>query len=264
MLRVNLKKITFFSIFICYPYFVKATDYYSMPGENLSKITNPQNGDRLIVHSTSRKSHCCSIWEISLPNDVSLGNITASGSLVPIVSKNRGADYPFITFLGNDEGLNRKCFYHEDDNPASSLKAFEISIQKNFNFPLLGAYYKCEETTLYGSFNTSVTDFNFVEITNSLPSTSSTTGLVSGKILVKDSITNNIIADRAFTVSSGRRLDVDIHSISGPGKFGTITIYHDGPPGALSATTSQYKIRTLNPLDFEPVSQTEFTTHGIN
>ncbi len=94
---------------------------------------------------------------------------------------------------------------------------------------------QCVETSLYGSFNTSVNNFNFLEVTNTANST------INGFITATSFDGQTVIDARAFSVEANKRLDVDIHTPAGANNFGTIKVTHDGPFGSIMATTSYYK-----------------------
>jgi hypothetical protein len=119
----------------------------------------------------------------------------------------------------------------------------------------------CRETTLLGGFNTSVTDFNFLELTNSL---NSNNGTITGTVVARNAISDTEILNVGFTINPGDRSDIDIHSAAGPGAFGPVFVCHDGPPNSVVAVMSQYNITSQAPLEFEPVAQTVFQTIGGN
>ena len=115
-----------------------------------------------------------------------------------------------------------------------------------------------EVTTLYGNYNTSVSEFNFLELTarTSLP-----TSTVTGTIRLKSSVTG-IATTQPFsfsldsTTGASRRQDIAIHGLlRGFADFGEIKITHDGAPGQLSARVSQYDVTSVSPLDFTLVGQ---------
>ncbi len=111
------------------------------------------------------------------------------------------------------------------------------------------------ESTLSGGFNTSVTNFNFLELTNNLISDSHDNGIISGKVIVKNVITDQTIFTQNFTINPSDRIDINIHDQVGPGVFGTVTVLHNGPAGSLKGVVSQYRLVSTTPFDFEPVLQ---------
>ena len=110
---------------------------------------------------------------------------------------------------------------------------------------------ECNETTLYGGFNTFVNNFNFLELTN----TSNVT--VDGSIRTVDFAGNVLMNDVPFSVLPGRRTDFDIHSQVGPQKYGTVIVKHNAPRGSLLAYMSQYK---GSAADFNLVVSLPFVT----
>lgn len=246
-------------------YFISPNNIYAeefnlISGIENIEIENLQNGDRVNFLSPSYRSHCCTIRNKTSPQSVVFENAFSFGNL-QIIQANRGNDYPFIALIGNVSGANRKCFYYESEieNTGIARILLPIEISGNINTP---TNLQCEETTLSGGFNTSVSEFNFLEIKNNLSQSFYSSGVIRGKIIINDSITNTKLSEQEFQLQPQTRRDIDIHSISGPGKFGTINIYHDGPPDSLSAITTQYKIKNQNPLEFEPVAQQKFRTPG--
>lgn len=117
---------------------------------------------------------------------------------------------------------------------------------------------RCTETTLTVGYNTSVTDFNFLEVTNLRPSTKTVFqagGLnnVAARIYATNSTGGSPFSTLSVVFPEEKRTDIDIHSLTGAGQFGTIRIPHYGSPGDLSCALSQYTITSTNPLDFQPV-----------
>lgn len=93
---------------------------------------------------------------------------------------------------------------------------------------------ECFETTLYGGYNTNVSNFNFLEIIN----TTNTT--LSGAVTATNFDGTVVINKQAFSVSPNNRVDVDLHTPAGSGKYGSVRVTHNGPLGALQAHVSQY------------------------
>lgn len=209
-----------------------------------------------------RSSICCQVQSISSSGSVKFRDNFLLNNVSHFRIRNRGADHPILSETAGEQGQGRRCFYFEDSQVSSTTIIFLLSSFNNINYP--HTYAHCTETTLYGGFNTSVTDFNFIEISNILSPTNYSSGIVSGKIQAVDSISNQRILDREFSVSPGDRIDIDVHSVAGAGRFGQVIIYHDGPPGSLKAITSQYRIVSQNPLDFEPVAQQKFSSRSSN
>ena len=93
----------------------------------------------------------------------------------------------------------------------------------------------CIETTLYGGYNTSISEFNFLEVLNT------TNTAIAGAITATNSDGTVVINQQIFNVAPNRRVDIDLHTAAGPGKFGLIQVVHTGPYGALQAFVSQYE-----------------------
>lgn len=93
---------------------------------------------------------------------------------------------------------------------------------------------QCNETSLFGGYNTNANPFNFLEISN-LSNES-----ISGKIYATNFDGTVVIDGNSFTVPAGLRVDVDLHTAAGANKFGILKIIHDGPLGGLQANTSYY------------------------
>jgi hypothetical protein len=224
----------------------------------------PVTGNHVQIRTSlpERRSICCQVQSVTAQGAVKFGEDFLLSNVSFLRLRNRGADHPILSLVQNEQGQGRKCFYYEDPQVNATTILFLLTSFNNTNFG--NTYAHCTETTLYGGFNTSVTDFNFVEISNLLTTTNLSNGVIIGKIVATDSITNQVLLDREFTINPEDRIDIDIHSVTGAGKFGPIIIYHDGPPGSLRAVTSQYRIVSQNPLDFEPVAQQKFTVRAGN
>jgi hypothetical protein len=110
----------------------------------------------------------------------------------------------------------------------------------------------CDDTTLFGGFNTMVTDFNFLELTNTLSS-------LDLNVTLRLMPVKGEPFERTVLVKKGLRFDMDIHSLVGPGTYGSMQLMHDGPKGGLKAELVQYRITSQDPLKFDPVSRQTFT-----
>jgi hypothetical protein len=93
---------------------------------------------------------------------------------------------------------------------------------------------QCNETSLFGGYNTNANPFNFLEISNTTNST------ITGKIYATNFDGTVVVNGTAFSVAAGRRTDVDLHTPAGANKYGLLKIIHDGPLGALQANVSFY------------------------
>ncbi len=228
--------------------------------QNTLTITN--NGDKIQVRVEAGSCYCCDI--ISL-NSVFTGFLNPVDILpflspppVQVTARLAGVDSPTI---GAD--FQRLCFAVP---PTIPFALAQLTIFSAGPFPYNAIAY-CDETTLYSGFNTSVTDFNFLELTNLLDTES--TGTLSRDLTAIVTAVNTVpnpdvtvINSESFTVPEGSRVDVDIHSRSGPGAFGPVKICHNGAPGSLKAVVSQYNITSTVPFDFAPVAQDVAVTRG--
>lgn len=175
----------------------------------------------------------------------------------------RGHDAPRINTseLAPGLGAGRRICWMEDRIGNNSSKNV---IFRNSKSTPISAEVVLEETTLYGSYNTSVSDFNFLELTGvnkgdvevGAPSSLSGVVLLTGY----DGTEREI----PFTLSSSsdnekiHRLDISIHdALNGKRDFGTIKVRHNGAPGQLRARLSQYDITSAadQPLNFSLVGQ---------
>lgn len=204
------------------------------------------DGDVLSFAALSGSSYCCEI--ITQGN----ANVFFSSSTVAVTHSSgtesvTGAFASSPPKLANSQA--RLCFI-VPPGLTSPVPALGITISAGS--PLSNLDMQCTETTLYGGFNTSVTDFNFLEITNT------TDAEITGTITAVNVVPNPdvvVINGDTFTVTANSRTDVDIHTRAGAGAFGPIKVAHRGGPGALKAVLSQYNITSLSPLDFAPVAQ---------
>lgn len=211
--------------------------------------------------SWSRTSHCCEVTAMDpgvLREDAYFYGSIRNTSLNTVVShKSRGLAIPVIpSFIGHPAmDDTRWCF-------AIGIEYggyLEIPVRLgNVDSHYAQQNVECIETTLFGGYNTNVTDFNFLEISNILQGTEE--AAVNAYMTVTDLSGIVLVDSQNYRIQPGTRTDIDIHSIVGPAKYGTITIAHDGPPGALKAALTQYRVQSWSPLDFYPVAREVFTT----
>ena len=219
------------------------------------------SGDSVIFQAQAGRSYCCEIYRAFPTTAIdgvfearfdSLVSVSPLGIATPLPFTARGQAEPEIP-LGVTSGATpplpentRLCFTAS----VSSLHGCGTKFGTNgnaANVPNIAV--RVVETTLFGGFNTSITDFNFLEIRNISNVT------ITGKVDAFDSVTDQeVLSDVSFTVQAGKRVDIDIHSRTGPGKFGPVVLTHDGPYGTIQAQVSQYNIVTVSPLDFVPVA----------
>lgn len=215
-------------------------------------------GDTILVDMEAGRSYCCSVLssyrELDPAYQGRFGDtrLDSKGSVSDLNSKDRSASSPPLP-----DANSRICFTTPSDKP-TPVVSLEVLFGPDNKGAAVGVDVRCDETTLYGGFNTSVTDYNFLEISSTQNTTSDDTEAISGTITAKNVVTNTTVLDnKSFSVSPEARVDVDIHQPAGQG-FGTVRICHDGPPGGISATLVQYNVTT--PPLFAPVARDNFKT----
>jgi len=224
----------------------------------LPELNGVSEGSIFFVGEAGR-SYCCEVrYGPSETSDFpyftgSVLNYTTNES---IPYKERGLDEPVIPNFSNHPypADSRRCIHTL--SKASYLMGVHLGTPTN-NF-LSAQLVECIETTLFGGYNTNVTDFNFLELTNLLKGDFNNQAITT-VIAITDLFGNLVVPEKLQVVRPGFRTDIDIHSIVGAGKYGTIRIAHDGPPGALKAALTQYRITSTVPLDFVPVAREVFT-----
>ncbi len=219
-------------------------------------IQTPTTGDIINTVTALDRSYCCTI---GLGSDVDYGAYFSEVRNVfgaPVAWSISGLMEPKIPYVWghSNPGRARACFMTTQSTDTSGfdlIMAFDAPPPGGANIPV-----QCDETTLFGGFNTSVTDFNFLEITN----TTDSDQIV--EIIAINSVSGNsrVIDGLVSTVRANTRSDIDIHSRVGTGAFGPMIIKSYGPAGSLRAVLSQYNITSSVPLDFAPVSFIEFKT----
>jgi hypothetical protein len=218
----------------------------------LSGLSLMGQSDTFSFFAQDFKSYCCEIWSnISDSSGVRFDTITSSEPTA-FTSAARGYATPILTRSATNGQQSRQCFYHTATADGRALvdTTIKISIGAGTG-SITDGNVRCVETSLYGGFNTVVTDFNFIEISNTLGADVNDNGDVN--VVVKGfGISGSEVLTSSFTLAAGKRQDVDVHS-SAPSDFGPVVIYHDGPPGAIRAVNAQYRILTQSPLNFEPV-----------
>lgn len=220
------------------------TEYYLRMGTE-TVIPNLVEGDRLFVPVTPSRSYCCELWGVGV-NDEYPG---ALGFMNPVFNgAARGHSAPALNSQSNS---SRLCFLNRYfGRPTQAYTVLTVALASG------ETSVQCYETTLFGSYNTMATDFNFLELTSTLSGHA-----LNNQLYVEIEGRRANVPHRPFTrsliIEAGQRVDIDLHSIVGK-DFGPIVIRHNGPKGALQARTGQYKLRSQEPLDFEPVSVIEF------
>ncbi len=221
--------------------------------------------DRFSVFLSQNRSYCCTVSAASTVGS-RFGTVSGLGQLIAV---DRGKDDPPANADGSNLGVaGRKCFLA----PTGSSSNF-ANISLPVAIGLAGTSTAqdvtgiCEETSLLGGYNTSVTDFNFLEVSVSdnivFPFGGAT---INGVLLLRDVI-NNVNKEASFSVTTNSsnglgRVDINIHDFVGNQSFGPIIINHDGPPGSVNARLVQYNILSANPFSFEPVLEQAFAVKG--
>ncbi len=150
-----------------------------------------------------------------------------NNSVVNITATDRTLTTPIMPGAAFSHLGNRLCFISNRTGVAR-FTIVDISVGSQ------AVTTVCEETTLYGDFNTNANPYNFLEITNTTNST------ITGKIYATSSSGTAVIDGSAFSIPANRRVDTSIHDAAGVNVYGSIKIVHDGPLGALRANVSYY------------------------
>ena len=208
-------------------------------------------GDRIRLQTYDDRSYCCSTNSSATDQGVgfsSVTNLTAAG----LASVQSG----LISQNGFIDRGGRTCHF-QDDVVGQLILFYNFT---NFTPTPPSSSIRCVETTLVGGFNTSVTDFNFLEM--SIQALDTFLPDLKGKVIIT-TVVNPQTVEIPFTFdfSGGPepRLDISIHdAIGNVNDFGQITIIHNGPADMVSAKLTQYRIVTAVPLNFEPVLQEVF------
>lgn len=214
-----------------------------------------ESGDWVQIYVAGRASYCCEVRDVGASVFFASQNIDLiyDGGPAVITGTFRGTEPPFPF-----NASARMCFIVP---AAVSVGTAVLPLFANTS-PTTNVLMQCEETTLYGGYNTSVTNFNFLEMTNlQLPTGQVLVGAVTAKNVVP--VPNVTVIDQApFTISGDSRYDFDIHQRTGAGAFGPLKVVHDGAPGGLKAVITQYNIVTPTPLTFAPVAQEVLRTRS--
>lgn len=259
-MRINyfhlVKLTTYVLLALLSPLQALATDYFLAPELPLS-VASITSSDAVNFSVLPGRSYCLETKTITGSVFASIQGTVPTDPNLDLTTSARGdASPPIISpRIPAFSRFARSCFI-ATGNPASvssyrARSTFSFTSGTTASTTLLQVY----DTTLTGGFNTSVTDFNFLELTNALTSFTSDSGVITGKIVAKNVITDAVQLSTTFTVNAGDRVDVNLHDAVGPNVFGVVTVTHDGPPGSLKGVVSQYRLVRLVPFDFEPVLQ---------
>ncbi len=210
----------------------------------------------LVLTTDPGSCYCCTFVPNptqSVPAFIAAFEIDSGSGFENLAVENRTFTAP-RTFRGQ-----RACFSTPDNGNTSTIR-----------FTVAGAnpaLVRCDETKLFGGFNISATPFNFLEIVNTLSSNETDDGTVTPKVTVSDTVSDQTILDNFSVdpVNAGKRKDIDLGSsvrqvvgdaTVAPVVFGPVSLCHDGPPGSLRVTLSQYD------ANLNLVNQQEFKSRG--
>lgn len=230
---------------------------YFLPNNSVFTTPAVNSADQFFYNISPDRSYCIETLTTTGNSWAFINALSTVDMNFDITTTNRGeaASPIYPVFVPNLTPLARRCFISTGNY--QNISSFRLQASLGFtgqNFGT-GLLIQLNETTLVGGYNTSVTNYNFLELTNILVNNSHDNGIITGKFTVRNSITDQIITTRNFTVNPQDRIDISIHDIVGGKSFGSITLVHNGPVGSLKANVSQYRIIGNNPQNFEPVVQ---------
>ena len=232
----------------------QAQTTYDTSVDRLNALSTLNDLDRVKFRVRTGSSYCCDVTSSFAP-DTGYSFPTASG-----LELNSDSGFQnLVGRYGNESQLlkNPEARVYFLVPPGLTNASVTIPITTDAVNP---AQLLCRETTLYGGFNTSITDFNFLELTNTLATTDSEISCRVTATNVVPSPDAVVINQLEVKVKPGSRTDVNIHQAAGTGAFGPISVACDGAPGAIQAALTQYKITSTSPLDFTPVAREVFLT----
>lgn len=207
-----------------------------------------------LFSQTANRSYCCTVLAddtepfINSFTRVPVGHESGSISFTP-----RGDVEPVIVAHSLSQGAlsnARACFIMEAPGGWTATVHFggESGTDTAGNVTV-----HCDETSLYGGYNTSAGEINYLEITNITNAT-----LAVHVIATNEFTSGSTVINQSFMLGANRRFDLAIHDLVPAGAFGAVQILHDGPVGAISAAVSQYKITTTNPFSFDLIGRIPF------
>lgn len=254
-------KTTFLSLISCfltlaYTETCSATEYFLI-AETPFTPSAVTSSDVINFTVVPGRSYCLEMRTVTGAVLAAIQALSVTDTDLIITDSSRGDASPPIYSPGitNFSSLSRKCFIAAGNNSNVSSNRVRATLTFTSGTSAGQTEVRLQDTTLIGGFNTGVTDFNFLELTNSLAPTNRDSGVISGTITAKNVITDVVFLTRSFSVNAGNRLDVNLHDAVGPGAFGIIIVSHNGPSGSLKGQVSQYRLVSTVPFDFEPVVQ---------
>lgn len=231
-----------------------AVDYFLMP-ETPFTVDSVTSSDAFYFTAVPGRSYCLEMKTMTGTPLAAIQALTATDANLDITNQDRGDATPPIYSPGvtNFSRQSRKCFIVAGDITKITSNRVKANITFTTGTTAGQTEVRLNDSTLIGGFNTSVTDFNFLELTNSLSPTNRDNGVISGAIIIKNVITDAIVSSKEFTVNPSDRVDINIHEAVGPSVFGIISVIHNGPSGSLKGYVSLYNLVSAVPFDFEPV-----------
>lgn len=250
-----MKKLVFFAVVL---FLVPAVfaEGYTVESSGERYITKSiQNGDTINMKGFTGRSYCCKVRGAeTYTSSPYFSSVKMLGTDVPY--SKRGKMEP--SFPTNEEHLHdsemRLCFFAVDGVLHGDPHTLTVAVQSAGEWPM---DFKCSETTLYGSFNTSVNQINYLELVNT-----SSVESISAKITIVDSITGTTYGPFVRTIGANEREDIAIHDILPNPGFGRVIVDNDAPRSALRATVSQYLITSADPFLFTLQSRESFTVRN--
>lgn len=250
------------------PGFAKAQSFQLIPGEksvyNINKETFSAN---LLFNTSKSSSYSCTLKDTNALKSGLKRNISFSIGERSDPFKIINTSYMTPSLLTAEAcllDLSGRC------TPISTDSAFDrvsfithsrkevddFSINQRINFKVnsdkeVETEIFCEETTLYGSYNTFIANFNFLELTN----LGNQPIEAKYEIISSQGATLNITD---FTLSPNSRKDFDLHSVVGPLQYGSVRVSYIGPKGSIKAKTSTYKL--LPDSSMQKMSERVLTT----
>jgi hypothetical protein len=213
----------------------------------MTTIPLATTNDEISITVGGRSSYCCTIYPQALTATTNyyLSAVTA------ITTVARGNESPSLHPSNSDVSSRRLCFYIPNTSLVGGRKFKFNNFTTSVDTDVL-----CQQTTLRGNYNTSVSEFNFLEITSVAGSTGRTK--VSGQVFLTRINGSTLESNFEFNYDTSpvARTDISIHDLlGGAADFGQVIIIHDGSPGQVKARVSQYDVTSTSPLNFTLVGQ---------
>lgn len=220
-------------------------------GGTLQNVSSPFT---FLVVPTANRSYCCTVnadntepfinsfFHTPVGHEDSTITFAARGGVEPVIVAN--------TVLKGAFENARACFIAPFSSASTATVHFGgVSGNDIAN----NVSVRCDETSLYGGYNTSAGELNYLEITNTTDA-----NLVVHIIATNEFASGATVIDQNLNLGGNRRFDLGIHELVPAGAFGSVKVLHDGPPGALSVAVSEYKITSSNPLNFILIGRVPF------